>query len=87
MFTDEFVNLMAEAVAKQVVSQLVAHGAGNGKRLMTVADATVYLGRTAKALKHMIARGTIQVTKIDGKRQIDQAALDKLIGDYTYYES
>ena len=47
---------------------------GNAQRLMTIAEAATYLGQTPKAIEHLIARGTIQVTKLDGKRQIDRAA-------------
>lgn len=39
-----------------------------------------------RSVEHMIARGVIQVTKLDGKIQIDRIALDKLIVDRTYYE-
>ena len=31
-------------------------------------------------MEHLIVRGTIQVTKLDGKRQLDRSALDKLKG-------
>jgi excisionase family DNA binding protein len=56
------------------------------KRLFTVQDAAVYLGRSVRAVDHLIARGSIQVTKLDGKRQIDRTALDKLIEANTFYE-
>ena len=53
---------------------------------MSVPEGARYLGRTPKAVEHLIDRGVIPVTKLDGKRQIDRIALDKLIGDRTYYE-
>ena len=47
--------------------------------MFTLAEAAHYLGRTTRAVEHLIDRGAIQVTKLDGKRQIDKAELDKLI--------
>ena len=85
MFTPDFLSQIAGAVAEQVVAQLAIQGAIT-QRLFSVAEAGVYLGRSPKAIEHMIARGTLQVTKLDGKRQIDRSALDKLIADRTYYE-
>ena len=84
MFTEEFISELAGAVAKEVIARMAETGVP--KRLFTVAEAAIYIGRSAKAVEHLIARGTIQVTKLDGKRQIDRAALDKLIADSTYYE-
>lgn len=84
MFTEQFITDLAGAVAKQVIAQM--SGAVVPKRLFTVSDAAVYLGRTQKAVEHTIARGVIQVTKLDGKLQIDRTALDKLISDRTFYE-
>jgi excisionase family DNA binding protein len=86
LFTPEFLAEIAGAVAQQVISQLSAQGGVPQKRLFTIAEAAQYLGRTAKAVEHLIARGTIQVTKLDGKRQIDRSALDKIIDDHTYFE-
>ena len=57
------------------------------KRLFTVAEAAQYLGRSENAVKLLIHRGKLPVTKIDTKSQIDKDALDKLIDDCTYYEA
>jgi hypothetical protein len=84
MFTEQFVSDLAGAVAKQVIAQMSEQTVP--KRLFTVAEAGLYLGRTPKAMEHMITRGVIQVTKLDGKRQIDRTELDKLISDRTFYE-
>jgi len=84
MFTEQFISDLAGAVAKQVISQMAEQTVS--KRLFTVAEAGTYLGRSPKAMEHLIARGVIQVTKLDGKRQLDRAAPDKLISDRTYYE-
>jgi excisionase family DNA binding protein len=85
MFSQEFVSDLANAVASQVLAKMSTEGAVT-KRLFTVQDAAVYLGRSVRAVDHLIARGSIQVTKLDGKRQIDRTALDKLIEANTFYE-
>lgn len=86
MFTQDFIDTLAVAVAEQVIARLDAQGGMPQKRLFTVPEAAEYLGRTPKAIEHLIARGTIQVTKLDGKRQIDKSTLDRLIADHTFYE-
>jgi excisionase family DNA binding protein len=57
------------------------------KRLFTVPEAAEYLGRTENAIKILIHRGKLPVTRIDSKSQIDKRALDKLIDECTYFES
>lgn len=84
MFTEQFISDLASEVAKQVICRMAETSVP--KRLFNVAEAAVYLGRTRKAVEHLITRGAIQVTKLDGKRQIDRSVLDKLIADKTYYE-
>jgi hypothetical protein len=37
-------------------------------------------------VEHLIARGVIKVTKLDGRRQIDRSELDKTIEANTFYE-
>jgi excisionase family DNA binding protein len=87
MFSKEFISSLASEVATQVISQISAQGGPVPKRLFTIAEAAIYLGRTAKAIEHLIDRGTIPVSKLDGKRQIDRTTLDNLIDDHTYFES
>ena len=84
MFTEQFISTLADAVAEQVIARMSEATAQ--QRLFTIEDAARYLGRTPKAVEHLISRGAIQVTKIDGKRQIDRAALDRIIEEHTYYE-
>lgn len=57
------------------------------KRLFTVPEAAEYLGRSENAVKLLIHRGKLPVTRIDSKSQIDRKALDKLIDECTYFES
>jgi len=60
---------------------------GSPKRLFTVPEAAEYLGRSENAIKILIHRGKLPVTRIDSKSQIDKKALDKLIDECTYFES
>ena len=83
MFNKEFI----EELADEVVERLSACVETKAKRLFTVPEAAEYLGRTPKAVDHLIDRGVIPVTKLDGKRQVDRAALDKLIEERTYFEA
>jgi hypothetical protein len=39
------------------------------------------------AVKKLISRGVLQVTKLDGKLKVDRIALDRLIKDSTHYLS
>lgn len=87
LFSEQFVSALADAVAAKVASELSGQHSGAAKRLFTLPEAAAYIGRSPKAVEHLIARGTIPVTKLDGKRQIDRAALDKLITSNTYFES
>jgi excisionase family DNA binding protein len=60
---------------------------GRAKRLFTVSEAAEYLGRSENAVKLLIHRGKLPVTRIDSKSQIDRQALDRLIDECTYFES
>jgi hypothetical protein len=82
------------AVVRQVVEQLRpvvqsgAHLPGTvQQRLFDVDQAAIYLGRTPQAVRLLLHRGTLPGTKLDSKVQIDRVALDKLIGDCTFYEA
>jgi len=80
MFEQRFIDDLAAAVAARIPSSPPAT-----KRLLTIPQAAEYLGRSPKAVEHLIARGILPVTKLDGKRQIDRIALDKLIFENTYF--
>jgi hypothetical protein len=83
------------ALAHQLVEQLrpllesFAHppSAEVQQRLFDIAQAATYLGRSPQAIRLLITRRRLPVTKLDGKVQIDRTALDKLIGDCTFYET
>jgi excisionase family DNA binding protein len=82
IFEREFIEKLAEALAIRIAANPASHN----KRLFTLTDAAEYIGRSPKAVERLIQRGTIPVTKIDGKRQIDRSALDRIISERTYFE-
>ena len=77
-----------EELAARLHRKLEQHSPeiGRAKRLFTVAEAAEYLGRSENAVKLLIHRGKLPVTRIDSKSQIDRQALDKLIVECTYFE-
>jgi excisionase family DNA binding protein len=81
IFEQEFIDKLADALAGRIVAPSTQN-----KRLFTMTEAAEYIGRSPKAVERLIQRGAIPVTKIDGKRQVDRAALDKIISDRTYFE-
>lgn len=82
IFEQQFINRLADAIAERICRA----PAGASKRLFTIPEAAEYIGRSPKAVECLIQRGTIPVTKLDGKRQVDRAALDRLISDRTFFE-
>jgi excisionase family DNA binding protein len=86
MFSEQFCTELASEIAKQVLAHMADQVLAT-KRLFTLAEAAEYLGRSEKGVRHMIERGTIPATRLDGKIQIDRTVLDKLIADNTYFVS
>jgi excisionase family DNA binding protein len=82
MFEQKFIEQLADALADRISRDTTT----SNKRLFTLAEAAEYIGRSPKAVERLIQRGAIPVTRIDGKRQVDRAALDKIISDRTYFE-
>ena len=85
-YSAAFAHMIAEQL-RSVFEPLLHPATGVQQRLFTVEQAAIYLGRSETAVRQLIQKGTLPVTKIDGKVQIDRAALDKLIADCTFYES
>jgi excisionase family DNA binding protein len=82
MFDTETINQIAEAIiCKMTEAQAPAR-----KRWLTVDGAAEHLGRTRRAVEHLIARGVIPVTRLDGKIQLDRLALDKIMESRSHFE-
>ena len=67
---------LADAIAARVLARL--HNSEQ-PRLLCVNDAAVYIGRTPKALRHMIADGTIRAVREGSRIHLDRADLDRWV--------
>jgi len=66
----------ADAVAARIAARL---NAGQQPRLLSVKDAAAYIGRTPKALRHMIADGAVPTVREGGRIHLDRTDLDRWI--------
>lgn len=67
---------LADAIAERVFMRLNQSQDG---RLLTVDAAAKYIGRTPKALRHMIASRAIPTIREGGRVHLDRGDLDKWI--------
>jgi excisionase family DNA binding protein len=65
---------LADAIAERVLARL--HQTEQ-PRLLSVAEAATYLGRTQKALRHMVANGVIPAVREGSRVHLDRADLDR----------
>jgi excisionase family DNA binding protein len=81
MFYDEkAIAEVATRIASHVIRQL--RESNDGKicpRLMTVAQAAEFLGRTESSVRHLIDRGEIPVVRHGRSVRLDQDALNRWI--------
>ena len=68
---------LADAIAERVLARLHQ---GEQPRLLTVDEAARYIGRTGKALRHMIANGAIAAVREGSRMHLDRADLDRWVG-------
>jgi hypothetical protein len=71
---DEILNLLADKIAARI-----SYPSSSSNRLMDLPETAAYLGRTVAAVTHLVKKGKIPITKLDGKIQVDRRALDRLI--------
>ena len=67
---------LADAIANRVLARLQR---SQDARLLSVREAAEYLGRTEKALRHMVANGTIPAVREGSRVHLDRADLDRWI--------
>lgn len=67
---------LADAIAARVAARL---NRSDEPRLMSVNEAAAYIGRTPKALRHMIASGTIPVVREGSRLHLDRVDLNRWI--------
>ncbi len=72
---------IVDAVADAVASRILSKEQGNRlqPRLLTVAQAGEYLGRTEDAVKHLLADGTLPKVQSDRRVFLDRHDLDRWI--------
>lgn len=86
MTTDTNLNTILNAVSDLIAAQSNQRRTESGReagkvrpRLFTVEDAAVYLGRTKKAVQHLIASGKLPTVKADRRVFLDRKDLDEWI--------
>ncbi len=79
---DAILNAFSDLLAVKVAERLSGSGREGGKirkRLLTVEEAAVYLGRTKEAVQHLIAAGKLPTVKPDRRVFLDIKDLDQWI--------
>jgi len=69
-------DILADAIAERVVARIKG---ADGPRLLDVNKAAEYIGRTPKALRHMIASGALAAVREGSRIHLDRADLDRWI--------
>ena len=67
---------LADAIAARVAARL---NLSQEPRLLTVDDAAKYIGRTPKALRHMIANGAVPAIREGGRVHLDRSDMDRWV--------
>ena len=67
---------LADAIAERVLARL---NQSQEPRLLTVDEAAKYVGRTPKALRHLIANGAVPAVRERGRLHLDRGDLDRWI--------
>jgi excisionase family DNA binding protein len=72
------IDALVDAITEQVMAKLAKTGVAM-PRLLNVAQASVYLGRSEDAIRRLQSSGTLRATKLDGRVQFDLVDLDAFI--------
>jgi excisionase family DNA binding protein len=67
---------LADAIAERVLARL---NQSPEPRLLRVDEAAKYIGRTPKALRHLIANGAVPAVREGGRLHLDRGDLDRWI--------
>lgn len=70
---------IAQVVADAVNDRINRDTSSINPRLLTVAQAAVYLGRTEKAIRHLVATEAVPTVRSDGRVMLDVQDLDAWI--------
>ena len=74
---NEGLDALADAIAERVYQRLAAALDHHRTRLLDVASAAEYIGRSPSAVRHLIAKGAIPCVRRDGRVQLDRQDLNK----------
>lgn len=80
--TKTLLDPLVTALAEQLAALLQPVLAGRSqirKRLLTVAEAAQYLGRSPKAIHALVERGKIPVVRVDSRRFFDVVDLERWV--------
>ena len=78
---DAIIDAIAERVAEKIRAGKSSEDALIRPRLLNVAQAAQYLGRSRESVEHLIAAVKIPTVRIDRRVFVDLADLDRLIDD------
>ena len=78
---EPLIDAIAERVAAKVGVRLSESNGDIKPRLLSVAEAGRYLGRTPYSVQHLIQKGTLKPVKLDHRTFLDIQDLDRLIDD------
>jgi excisionase family DNA binding protein len=67
---------LADAIAERVLAGLRR---SQDSRLLSVNEAAAYIGRTSKAMRHMIANSAIPAVREGSRVHLDRADLDRWV--------
>jgi excisionase family DNA binding protein len=79
---DSLLDAFSDLIAAKLGARLAGSAREGGKvqkRLLSVEEAAVYLGRSKEAVQHMIASGKLPVVKSDRRVFLDVKDLDQWI--------
>jgi excisionase family DNA binding protein len=73
---NQALDALVDVIAQRLCERLTAALGQNRTRLIDVAAAAEYIGRSRSAVRHLIAKGTIPCVRRDGRVQLDRQDLD-----------
>jgi hypothetical protein len=72
---------LMEILAEKLATRLTQEPARLYPRLLTIEQASLYLGRTPEAMQHLVASGKVPTVRADRRVFLDRNDLDRWIDD------
>jgi excisionase family DNA binding protein len=73
---DAVLDAIADRVAARLIDRVPSVQRSAGKRLLNVAEAAEYIGRSKSSVQHMITSGALPVVRSDRRVFLDRLDLD-----------